>query len=150
MSGQVSLFALSLRQPWLHAVLHLGKDVENRTWRSGFRGRVVLHASDTTAWTVVREIDREPRPAPLHRFVRVHPVAGAADLLEAVAPYGRHLAAVAIEGFGAQTGELVRGLLGLGASRVCAPGRLQAPPLAWPQDGQGILLPLARLSGVET
>jgi acyl-CoA reductase-like NAD-dependent aldehyde dehydrogenase len=111
--------------------------------------RVVLHASDTTAWTVVREIDCEPRPAPLHRFVRVHPVAGTAELLAAITPYGRHLAAVAVEGFGAQTGELVRGLLGLGASRVCAPGRLQAPPLTWPQDGQGVLLPLALLSGVE-
>ena len=98
---------------------------------------------------VVREIDREPRPAPLHRFVRVHPVAGAAELLEAVAPYGRHLAGVAIEGFGAQTDDLARGLLGLGASRVCAPGQLQAPPLGWPQDGQGVLAPLARLSRVE-
>jgi hypothetical protein len=111
--------------------------------------RVTLHASENTAWTVVREIDREPRPAPLHRFVRVHPVAGAAELLAAVAPYGRHLAAVAIEGFGADTGDLVRGLLGLGASRVCRVGRLQAPPLTWPQDGQGVLLPLARLSQVD-
>jgi hypothetical protein len=39
--------ALSLRQPWAHAVLHLGKDVENRRWRSRYRGRVILHASQT-------------------------------------------------------------------------------------------------------
>lgn len=39
--------ALSLRQPWAYAVLHLGKDVENRRWRSRYRGRVILHASQT-------------------------------------------------------------------------------------------------------
>jgi hypothetical protein len=42
-----SLIALSLKQPWAFAVLCLGKDVENRTWRSRFRGRVVIHASKT-------------------------------------------------------------------------------------------------------
>ena len=39
--------ALSLRQPWVYAILHLGKDIENRTWRSRYRGRVILHASRT-------------------------------------------------------------------------------------------------------
>jgi hypothetical protein len=48
LSGDSELpFALSLQQPWVYAVLHLGKDVENRTWRSRFRGRVILHASKT-------------------------------------------------------------------------------------------------------
>ena len=37
--------ALSLRQPWPWAILTLGKDVENRTWKTNFRGRVMLHAS---------------------------------------------------------------------------------------------------------
>src|SRR5262249_58763190 len=36
-----------LKQPWAYAILHLGKDIENRTWRSRFRGRVLLHASKT-------------------------------------------------------------------------------------------------------
>lgn len=44
-AGQEPLFALSLKQPWIWAVLHAGKDIENRTWRSGYRGRVILHAS---------------------------------------------------------------------------------------------------------
>lgn len=37
--------ALSIRQPWAHAILHLGKDVENRTWRTNFRGRFLIHSS---------------------------------------------------------------------------------------------------------
>ena len=36
--------ALSIRQPWAHAILHLGKDVENRTWTTGHRGLLVVHA----------------------------------------------------------------------------------------------------------
>jgi hypothetical protein len=39
------VYALSLRQPWAYAILHLGKDVENRTWPTRFRGRVRIHAS---------------------------------------------------------------------------------------------------------
>lgn len=42
--------ALSVRQPWAWAIIHGGKDVENRDWRRPnpgltFRGRVAIHAS---------------------------------------------------------------------------------------------------------
>lgn len=39
--------ALSIRQPWCHHILHDGKDVENRTWPTRFRGPVLIHASKT-------------------------------------------------------------------------------------------------------
>lgn len=35
--------ALSILQPWAYAILHLRKDVENRTWRTNFRGRFLIH-----------------------------------------------------------------------------------------------------------
>jgi hypothetical protein len=37
--------ALSVRQPWAWLILHAGKDIENRNWRTNFRGRVLVHAS---------------------------------------------------------------------------------------------------------
>lgn len=37
--------ALSIRQPWAWLILHAGKDIENRTWKTNFRGRVLVHAS---------------------------------------------------------------------------------------------------------
>jgi hypothetical protein len=40
----LALPALSIRQPWAWAILHAGKDVENRTWAAGFRGRFLIHA----------------------------------------------------------------------------------------------------------
>ena len=36
--------ALSIRQPWAWLVVHGYKDVENRSWSTGFRGRVLIHA----------------------------------------------------------------------------------------------------------
>lgn len=37
--------ALTIKQPWIHAILHEGKDIENRTWKRAFRGWLALHAS---------------------------------------------------------------------------------------------------------
>jgi len=44
--------ALSIRQPWAWAILHAGKDIENRDWRPRnpglrFRGEFLIHASAT-------------------------------------------------------------------------------------------------------
>jgi hypothetical protein len=39
------MMALSVRAPWWWAILHLGKDVENRDWRTYLRTRIWLHAS---------------------------------------------------------------------------------------------------------
>jgi hypothetical protein len=36
--------ALSIRQPWAWAILHAGKDIENRTWYTNFRGVILIHA----------------------------------------------------------------------------------------------------------
>lgn len=37
--------ALSIRQPWAWAIIHAGKDIENRSWSTNFRGRLHIHAS---------------------------------------------------------------------------------------------------------
>lgn len=44
---------LSIRAPWAWAIIYAGKDVENRTWKTEFRGRFLVHASatkDQRAW----------------------------------------------------------------------------------------------------
>lgn len=108
---------------------------------------VSSHAGATH--TVVREADSRPREAPLHRFVRVHPVRDEAALRDAIAPLGPHLAGVAVAGFGVLREAVAGIVLDAGASRVCAPGRLQAPPLAWHHDGRAPLLSLARVGDLE-
>jgi hypothetical protein len=37
--------ALSIRQPWASLILKAGKDIENRCWSTGFRGRILIHAA---------------------------------------------------------------------------------------------------------
>ena len=128
------------------AIAHERADAE---LRHAAGRRVCLHASGASLWTVVREDGSGPRPAPLHRFVRVLPLRDAAALPAALAPVAAHLAGIAIEGFGPHTGSLARELADLGASRICAPGRLQAPPLGWSHGGEGVLIPIARFTDLE-
>lgn len=35
---------LTIRQPWAWAIIHAGKDVENRGWGTDYRGPVAVHA----------------------------------------------------------------------------------------------------------
>jgi len=37
--------AISVRQPWAWLLIHGGKDIENRDWPTGFRGRIAIHAA---------------------------------------------------------------------------------------------------------
>jgi hypothetical protein len=36
---------LSVRPEWAHALMYLGKATENRSWRTKYRGRLLIHAS---------------------------------------------------------------------------------------------------------
>lgn len=38
------MIALSCRQPWAWAILHLGKNLENRSWPTAYLGPCLIHA----------------------------------------------------------------------------------------------------------
>ncbi len=52
--------ALTLRQPWAWAAIYGGKDVENRRWKTAYRGPLLIHAgkdadpggSESLLWTM--------------------------------------------------------------------------------------------------
>jgi hypothetical protein len=117
--------------------------------RGAAGARVAVHAGAGSSWTVVREDTPVVRPAPLHRFVRVLPASDGAALIDALDSLGPYLAAAAVEGFDAETPALARRLADLGASRICAFGAMQRPPLAWRHDNRGVLTPLARFADLE-
>lgn len=59
---------LSIRQPWAWLIVHGFKDVENRTWNTGVRGEILIHAGkafdkDGYLW-VKQEFPQIPLPAP--------------------------------------------------------------------------------------
>ena len=64
--------ALSIRQPWAWAILHGGKDIENRPRRFNYRGPICIHASKAVppvayilAWCEVTKITGRDNMPPL-------------------------------------------------------------------------------------
>lgn len=39
---------ISIKQPWASLIAHGIKDIENRTWKTKFRGRILVHVSGPT------------------------------------------------------------------------------------------------------
>lgn len=38
---------LTIKQPWASLIAHGIKDIENRTWKTNYRGRILIHAGAT-------------------------------------------------------------------------------------------------------
>jgi len=57
--------ALSVRQPWVWAIFHANKDIENRDWPTRIRGTVAVHA----AKGMTRDEYLEAMAYIRHRFV---------------------------------------------------------------------------------
>lgn len=55
--------ALSIRQPWAWLITHGFKPVENRTWQTGYRGELLIHAS--------KEFDQAGLEGMLKQFPRM-------------------------------------------------------------------------------
>lgn len=51
--------ALSVRQPWADLIVDGIKDVENRTWSTDFRGRLLVHAPSTVDRAAVERVYRD-------------------------------------------------------------------------------------------
>lgn len=83
--------ALSLREPWLTAVLDLGKRIENRRWNTNFRGRFWLHAAKAMTRKEYDEgcifIEEQAMlKPPVRSQLRPQGIAGCATLHRVVAP----------------------------------------------------------------
>lgn len=60
---RTTLTCLSVRQPWAWLIVNGHKDVENRTWPTGHRGDLLIHAGQV--------FDREGLAWVLHRFAHL-------------------------------------------------------------------------------
>ena len=52
MSSMVKV--LSVRQPWAWLIVAGLKDIENRTWKTDYRGRLLIHAGKEFDWSALR------------------------------------------------------------------------------------------------
>lgn len=58
--------ALSIRQPWAWLIVRRYKPIENRTWATGFRGELFIHASKgmtVSEYEAAKEFARRINPA---------------------------------------------------------------------------------------
>ena len=76
--------ALSIRQPWIYAILHLGKEVENRTWDTKYRGPLLLHAGKAMSSDdyefICEQAEKQGLPAPTRDQIERGGIVGIADV----------------------------------------------------------------------
>lgn len=78
--------ALSIQQPWTWAILTQGKNIENRTWTTNYRGPLVIHAG--IKW----DVDGPDIPHALERTkkdleaLRTGGIVGIVDLVDCLTP----------------------------------------------------------------
>lgn len=51
--------AISIKQPWASLIVENIKDIENRTWKTSFRGTVLVHASGKPSGTITNLLTQD-------------------------------------------------------------------------------------------
>jgi hypothetical protein len=95
-------------------------------------------------WTVIYDAEPGFVPSPLNRVLFVRPLPE--EPATALAAVRRHLSTIAIW---PNTAPYAMRAGTLGASRICALGRMQEPSWTWRQDGRATLAPLVSWRGWE-
>lgn len=102
---------------------------ETRFWRS----------ENSTAWTVVYEVDARFQLSCLNRFIYVKGVSNLKTALENADAVRGKVSTVGIAAGEETARELAAQLAAWGVSRVCSLGQMQNPPLTWRHDGRPAL-----------
>lgn len=88
-----NLPALSIRQPWAISILQGGKDIENRSWDTKFRGKFLIHAAgkftaeEVSAWRIFCDAQEIPMGWAKDLTIqglKVRGIVGEADLVDVV------------------------------------------------------------------
>lgn len=93
--------ALSVRQPWAWLIVHGGKDIENRTWKTAYRGPVLIHAAKKVDLTAYNSLADEGIGLPPMEELHTGGIIGRVEIVDCVSispsgwfsgPYGLVLA----------------------------------------------------------
>ena len=75
---------LSVRQPWAHLIFFEGKDVENRTWTTKYRGPLLIHASQKIDRDVMQRLTSDPLFKNLEASCATSAIIGVVELTDVV------------------------------------------------------------------
>jgi hypothetical protein len=109
----------------------------------------IWSSQNSTAWTVVFEHDVSFRFSPLNRFIFIKPVPDVATVLPGVDEIHGKVSTVGLAAPPEQMPALARRFAHWGATRICALGQMQNPPLTWRHDGRPALGDLITWSDFE-
>jgi len=84
--SELPAFALSIRQPWAHAIAMGWKDIENRKWNTTQHGLICIHASAYTKKNF--EDDREDYLEVVHDHVKASPHSELSNIDESELSFG--------------------------------------------------------------
>lgn len=80
--------AISVRQPWAWAIIHGGKDIENRTWATRHRGPLLIHAGKSMNRSDLERmfgyLQEDGLPVPQRAELYFGGIIGVVDLLDCV------------------------------------------------------------------
>ena len=102
---------------------------DTRFWRS----------ENSTAWTVVYEVDARFQLSCLNRFIYVKGVSDLKTALENADAVRGKVSTVGIAAGEEKSRELAAQLAAWGVTRICPLGQMQNPPLTWRHDGRPAL-----------
>lgn len=81
---------LSVRQPWASLIMSI-KDIENRTWKTNYRGRILIHSSLHTIpheWEMLNEEQIQTVPFMLkHTILPYGAIIGSVELIDCTKNY---------------------------------------------------------------
>jgi len=106
---------------------------ETRDMAHALGQRVWLPPGKHLGWTLIHDPDPTFQPSPLHGVIYLRQ-ASTAKLRLALASVAGRISTIGIAGKSSSPWEKV--FLSLGASRFCAAGHMQFPPLTWQHDGR--------------
>lgn len=75
---------LSIKQPWAYCIMHLGKDVENRTRRTNIRGTIAIHASKKIDYDAYYRLKFNGYELPPIQKLETGKVIGTVELIDCV------------------------------------------------------------------
>ena len=82
------LKALSITPCWAHAIIYLGKRIENRTWQSAYRGPLLIHSSKNFNMEEFDHIStyarEDGRRAPARDEIPIGGIIGIVDFVDVV------------------------------------------------------------------
>jgi len=111
---------------------------------------VIVFGSETgTLWTVIYEADPGFALSPLYRTVRVKPIDDLTHVIPLLELWRPYLQAAGIAASEPRRVLLAEALARAGVNRICLIGRMQQPPVGWPQDGRHFIADRVRWVDLE-